>query len=168
METYSSIQDVKYDLKARKPLDNNRAVKVFSRKERHKTPINPKLSNIMRKAYTKYNAVQRQKAGEEKELRKKFDVETPKAITAKKLKEKTSALAEKETEQHQEVLAEAYNLKRLCEVVVLSYEDIIHDDAVSSSCKDTSKRRTGSSQTFVPLKKRKMSGSSSISNHFNS
>ena len=112
METYSAIQDVKYGLKTRKPLTSNRAVKVFSRANRHFTPINPQLSNNMRKAYKKYNAVQKKNKEEEEELRKKFNVEHPKNTSAKKLKEDTAALAEKESREHQEILARAYNLKR--------------------------------------------------------
>ena len=40
----------------------------------------------MRKAYKRYNAAQKKKAENEKMRRKKFDVETPKSISAKKLK----------------------------------------------------------------------------------
>ena len=116
METYSAFQDIKYGLKSRQPLTDQRAVKVFSRKERLFTPIDPKLSTNMRNASKIHNRINRQRDKERKQRTDQFQMKNPNVTTAKRLKLDTVALADKGREDHQRVLAEAYNLKRLIDV----------------------------------------------------
>ena len=116
METYGAYQDIKYGLKSRQPSSNQRAVKLFSRKERLFTPIDPKLSNNMRNASRTYNRINRQKRKEKEERIEQFEMENPTVTTAKKLKLDAVAYADKGRKDHQRVLAEAYSLKRLIDV----------------------------------------------------
>ena len=58
-----AIQDITYTLKTQKPCKENRSVKVFSRSDRLYSPVDRKISNVMRHSYLKL----RQKQSEEKE-----------------------------------------------------------------------------------------------------
>ena len=113
LETYSAIQDIKYGLKARHPLEQNRCVKEFHRKSRLYTPTNPALTRNMRNSFSLYNA--KQKTGEEKLVKRQqeFNLGNPDCAINKKLGLDTTKQAEKAQNYHQQVLAEAYSTKRL-------------------------------------------------------
>ena len=66
MGTYGAIQDITYTLKTQKPCKENQSVKVFSCSDRLYSPVDHKISNVMRHSYLKH----RQKQSEEKEKEK--------------------------------------------------------------------------------------------------
>ena len=113
LATYSAIEDIKSELKARHLLEQNQCVKGFHRKSRLYTPINPALTRNMRNSFSLYNA--KQKTGKDKlvKCRQEFNLGDPDCATNKKLKLDPTKQAEKAQNHHQQVLAEAYITKKL-------------------------------------------------------
>ena len=93
LETYSAIQGIKYGLKARHPLEQNRCMKEFHRKSRLYTPINPALTRNMRNSFSLYNA--KQKTGKEKLVKRlqEFNLGDSDCTTDKKPKLDTTKQA---------------------------------------------------------------------------
>ena len=109
-ETYVAIQDIKYAFKTRKPCEENRSVKVFSRSDRLYSPIDPKISNGMRHSYLNL----RQKRSEEKEKNQKeqFEITKIDQTTAKHMKENSASLAAQGQTEHQKITDQAYKPKK--------------------------------------------------------
>ena len=76
-------------------------MKLFSRKERLFTPIDPKLSSNMRNASRTYSRINRQKRKEKEERIEQFEMENPTVTTAKRLKLNAVAYADKGRKDHQ-------------------------------------------------------------------
>ena len=112
LETYSTIQGIKYGLKARHPIEQNRW-KEFHRKSRLHTPINPTLTRNMRSSFSLLNA--KQKTDIEKLLKRRheFNLSEPDCTTNKKLKLDTTKQAGKAQNHHQQILAGTYSAKSL-------------------------------------------------------
>ena len=108
-----NLGKIKYSLKARHPLEENRCVKEFCRKNRLHSPINPTLTRNMRNSYSLYN--EKQKTDKEKQVKRRheFDLGDPDCSTKKKVRLDTRRKAEESQNFHQKVIAEAYNTKRL-------------------------------------------------------
>ena len=96
---YSSIQDVKYALKARAPNEDEKSVNIFHRENRLFSPVNPILSKSMRNSSRYMRESQNKKKVKNDEKKRKYQVTT--GETAKKLKPDAIALAEKSKKEHQ-------------------------------------------------------------------
>ena len=74
MGTYGAIQDITYALKTQKPCKENRSVKVLSRSDRLYSPVDLKISNVMRHSYLKLRQKQSEEKDKEKNRKESFEL----------------------------------------------------------------------------------------------
>ena len=101
MGTYGAIQDIKYALKTRKPCEEDRSVKVFSRSDRLYSPVDPKISNGMSHSYLKLRQKRIEEKEKEKNRKEHFENTKIDQAAAKEMKENSATLtAQGRTEHH--------------------------------------------------------------------
>ena len=88
-----------------------KSIKLFSRPNKHYSPVNVKLTNDIRGASTRYNQELIRKKEELDAKEKLYEVQKG-STTRKKLKKDNSAAAEKSHLEHQKILELAYSSKR--------------------------------------------------------
>ena len=114
METYSSFQDVKYELKARKlkSSKSSRSVEYFSCKDKYFSPADKSLARNMRNAsklYTKKKSEKRSLANGDHD-----------GVTRKKLRLMVAEKSSISESQHQEIISAAYNPERLQQAAIIT------------------------------------------------
>ena len=112
MGTYGAIQDIKYALKTRKPCEENRSVKVFSRSHRLYSTVDPKISNGMRHSYLQLRQKRSEEKDKEKNRKEHFEITKIDQTTAKEMKENSATLAAHGRTKHQKIIDQAYKPKK--------------------------------------------------------
>ena len=112
MGTYGAIQDIKYALKTRKPCEENRSVKVFSRSHRLYSPVDHKISNGMRHSYLQLRQKQSEEKEKENNCKEDFEITKTDQTTAKEMKENSATFAGQGRTKHQKIIDQAYKPKK--------------------------------------------------------
>ena len=113
METYSSFQDVKYGLKARKPKSSksSRSVEYFSREDKYFSPVDKSNGRKMRHASKLYT-----KKKSEKPSLANGDHD---GVTRKKLRLMVAEKSSISESQHLEIISATYNPERLQQAAII-------------------------------------------------